>query len=102
MEWNDKVFLVGLLNHRKYDEAVNFLKEHKENIDAQAIDMFIDGFDITEAAKLESVIDMFSSYKDNENVSLRSRMRIVIAQEIYENTRKAELFKKTKKYKYNT
>lgn len=50
--------------------------------------MFIDGFDITEAAKLESVIDLFRTYKDNENVSLRSRLRIVIAQEIYENTKK--------------
>ena len=45
MEWNEKVSLAKLLDNDKYAEAVDFIKG--KDIDAQAMDMFITGFDLT-------------------------------------------------------
>ena len=45
MEWNDKIQMAKLLNNGKYAEAVEFIKD--KEIDAQAMDIFITGFDLS-------------------------------------------------------
>ena len=45
MEWNDKIEMANQLNNGKYAEVVEFIKD--KEMDAQAMDMFITGFDLS-------------------------------------------------------
>lgn len=78
MEWNDKVELAKLLNKGKYAEAVDFIKG--KDIDAQAMDMFITGFDLTKIELLQPIKDVILSY-DSQSLDWRSAIRFETAKE---------------------
>ena len=79
MEWNDKVSLAKLLNNGKYAEAVDFLKG--KDIDAQAMDIFITGFDLTKVELLQPIKDVILSY-DSQLLDWRSAVRLETAKEL--------------------
>ena len=78
MVWDDKVELAKLLNNDKYAEAVDFIKG--KDIDAQAMDMFITGFDIAKIELLQPIKDVILSY-DSQLLDLRSAVRLGAAKE---------------------
>lgn len=78
MEWNDKIQMAKLLNNGKYAEAVEFIKD--KEIDTQAMDMFITGFDLTQCALLEPIRNFILSY-DSGGLSWRSSLRLEFAKE---------------------
>lgn len=45
MTWDDKIEMAKLLNNGKYEEAVEFFGK-EQDWDAQAVDMFVTGFDL--------------------------------------------------------
>ena len=78
MEWNDKIQMTELLNNGKYAETVEFIKD--KEIDAQAMDMFITGFDLSQYALLEPIRDFILSY-DSRVLDWRSSFRLALAKE---------------------
>jgi len=74
--WNDKMQMAELLNNGKYAEAVEFIKD--KDIDAQAMDMFITGFDLNQCALLEPIRSLILSY-NTEVLDWSSSFRIEIA-----------------------
>lgn len=79
MEWNDKVELAKLLNNGKYAEAVDFIKG--KDIDAQAMDMFITGFDLAKIELLQPIKDVILSY-NSQLLDWRSTVRFETAKEL--------------------
>lgn len=78
MEWNDKIEMANLLNNGKYAEAVEFIKD--KEIDAQAMDMFITGFDLIQWKLLEPIRSLVLSY-DSGMLDFRSAIRMELAKE---------------------
>lgn len=78
MEWNDKIELCTLLNNGNYAEAVEFIKN--KDIDPQAIDMFITGFDLTKFQILQPIKDMILSY-DSSKLDWGSSLRLELLKE---------------------
>lgn len=63
MTWDEKVEMPGLLNDDRYADAVEYVRE--KEIDPQAMDMFVTGFDITEYELLRPIEDIITSYDPN-------------------------------------
>ena len=78
MEWNDKIEMAKLLNNGNYAEAVEFIKD--KEIDAQAMDMFITGFDLNQWKLLEPIRNLILSY-DSGTLDFRSALRLTFAKE---------------------
>ena len=78
MEWNDKIELCTLLNNGKYADAVEFIGN--KNIDPQAMDMFITGFDLTKFQMLQPIRDIILSY-DSSKLGWRSSFRLELLKE---------------------
>lgn len=78
MEWNDKIEMAGLLNNDNYAEAVEFIKD--KEMDAQAMDMFITGFDLSQLKLLEPIINLILSY-DGGMLDYRSALRMELVKE---------------------
>lgn len=76
MEWDDKIQMAKLLNNGKYAEAVEFIKD--KDIDAQAMDMFINGFNLNQCALLEPIKSLILSY-DSGVLDWSSSLRLEIA-----------------------
>lgn len=79
MVWDDKVELAKLLNNDKYAEAVDFIKG--KDIDAQAMDMFITGFDLAKIELLQPIKDVILSY-DSQLLDLGATIRFETAKEL--------------------
>lgn len=75
MTWDEKVEMVGLLNNGQYTEAVDYVRG--KEIDPQAMDMFVTGFDITEYELLRPIEDIITSYDPN-SLDWRSEVRLEI------------------------
>ncbi|MBQ8521050.1 MAG: hypothetical protein IJ456_06695 [Bacteroides sp.] len=73
MSWDEKVEMVGLLNNGQYEEAVEYIRD--KEIDPQAMDMFVTGFDITEYELLRPIEDIITSY-DSNSLDWRSGVRL--------------------------
>ena len=73
MIWDEKVKMVGLLNNGQYADAVEYVRD--KEIDPQAMDMFVTGFDITEYELLRPVEDIITSY-DSNSLDWRSGVRL--------------------------
>lgn len=73
MEWNDKIELCTLLNNGNYAESAEFIRN--KDIDPQAMDMFITGFDLTKFQMLQPIKDIILSY-DSSKLDLRSSFRL--------------------------
>lgn len=71
--WNCKVELIKCLNSAKYQEAVDYIVSHVNDLDAQFCEMFINGFDVTLSKilpdvlvdKIESFIDSFLDFRSD-------------------------------------
>ena len=73
MTWDEKVELVGLLNSGQYEEAVEHIQG--KEIDPQAMDMFVTGFDITEYELLRPIENIITAY-DSNSLDWRSGVRL--------------------------
>lgn len=74
MEWDKCVKLCNLLNHEHYEEAVDLLLINKDSIDAQSIDMFITGFDLSQpelALPIKSILNEWNGKLDSWRASIR-------------------------------
>ena len=78
MEWNDKIEMAQLLNNGNYAEAVEFIKD--KEMDAQAMDMFITGFDLSQWKLLEPIRSLILSY-DSGMLDWSSTLRLELAKE---------------------
>ena len=78
MEWNDKIEMANQLNNGKYAEVVEFIKD--KEMDAQAMDMFITGFDLSQWKLLEPIKSLILSY-DSGMLDFRSALRMELAKE---------------------
>lgn len=78
MEWNDKIELCTLLNNENYAESVEFISN--KDIDPQAMDMFITGFDLTKFQMLQPIKDIILSY-DSSKLDWRSSFRLELLKE---------------------
>ena len=78
MEWNDKIQMAELLNNGKYAETVEFIKD--KEMDAQAMDMFITGFDLSQCVLLEPIRSLILSYESGM-LDFRSALRMELAKE---------------------
>ena len=78
MEWNDKIEMAKLLNNGNYAEAVEFIKD--KDMDAQAMDMFFTGFDLSQWKLLEPIRSFILSY-DSGMLDFRSALRMTFAKE---------------------
>lgn len=78
MEWNDKIELCTLLNNENYAEAVEFIRN--KDIDPQAMDMFITGFELTNFQMLQPIKDIILSY-DSSKLDWRTSFRLELLKE---------------------
>lgn len=78
MEWNEKIELCTLLNNGEYADAVEFIRN--KEIDPQAMDMFITGFDLTMYQILQPIKDIILSY-DGSKLDWRSEFRLELLKE---------------------
>ena len=78
MEWKDKIEMAKLLNNGNYAEAVEFIKD--KDMDAQAMDMFFTGFDLSQWKLLEPIRSFILSY-DSGTLDFRSALRLELAKE---------------------
>lgn len=78
MEWNEKIELCTLLNNGNYTEAVEFIRN--KDIDPQAMDMFITGFNLTKFQMQRPIKDIILSY-DSSKLDWRSSFRLELLKE---------------------
>ena len=78
MEWHDKIEMAKLLNNGNYAEAVEFIKD--KEMDAQAMDMFFTGFDLSQWKLLEPIRNLILSY-DSGALDFRGALRMGRAKE---------------------
>ena len=73
MTWDEKVEMAGLLNNGQYADAVEYVRD--KEIDPQAMDMFVTGFDITECELLRPIENIITAY-DSNSLDWRSGIRL--------------------------
>lgn len=73
MTWDEKIRLCGLLNNDQYEEAVEYIQD--KEIDPQAMDMFVTGFDISEYELLRPIETIILAY-DPKSLDWRSGFRL--------------------------
>lgn len=76
MKWEDKQTMCRLLNDGNSDEAVKFFDKHKDDIDRQALDMFVTGFSLGDCEKLIPIKKSILLYENIELDSIRSNARL--------------------------
>lgn len=76
MEWDTKVELCNALNDGNYEEAVNIMKSNKDDIDPQAMDMFITGFNLSKYRLLSPIKDIICNFDIQTLDSVVSRLRL--------------------------
>jgi hypothetical protein len=79
MTWEEKVKMAVLLNDGSYEEAVNELFS-SDDIDTQALDMFVTGFDLTKIELLIPHKEEILNF-DASELSWRSSFRLITIQE---------------------
>ena len=87
MTWDEKLEMVGLLNIGQYKEEVEYIRGNE--IDPQAMDMFVTGFDITEYELLRPIENIITSY-DSNSLDWRSGVRLETMKEILKNKEEEE------------
>ena len=73
MDWNTKIEMVKALNKGNYEQAVSIFSKDKD-WDYQTIDMFINGFNLSEHRLLEPIKERILN-TDSEYLSLRAALR---------------------------
>lgn len=73
MTWDEKVEMVKFLNDGNYEEAVSYISE--KEVDNQAMDMFVTGFDLTKMELLNPIKDFVMNF-DSGLLDFRSGLRL--------------------------
>lgn len=78
MDWNVKIEMVKHFNNGEYKEGVDVFLASKDNLDAQAIDMFATGMSLREEhiKFAEPCVDILKNWLKNEVIHWRAAMRI--------------------------
>lgn len=80
MEWEDKTEMARLLNNGMYKEAVDFISD--KEMDNQAVDMFLTGFNLTNIELLRPIKELFANINSG-HFSFRSGIRLEIIKEYF-------------------
>ena len=78
MTWDEKVEMVKFLNDGNYENAVSYISE--KEVDNQAMDMFVTGFDLTKMDLLNPIKDFIMNF-DSGLLDFRSGLRLEIMKE---------------------
>lgn len=73
MTWDEKVVMVKLLNDGDYEDAVSYISQ--KEVDNQAMDMFVTGFDLTKMELLKPLNDFIMNF-DSGLLDFRSGLRL--------------------------
>ena len=73
MTWEEKVEMVNFLNDGNYENAVSYISE--KEVDNQAMDMFVTGFDLTKMDLLNPIKDFVMNF-DSGLLDFRSGLRL--------------------------
>lgn len=84
MTWEDKVQLCSLSNNGQEQEMIEYFKQHIDNIDPQAMDMFITAVNIDDniTNKLSDIKDFILQY-DSSNFDFRTGLRLECIKEMF-------------------
>lgn len=80
MEWDDKVEMVKFLNDGDYEKAVSFFSE--KEVDPQAMDMFVTGFDLKYMMLLKPIKDLLIKF-DSSKLDFRSGLRLELIKQYF-------------------
>lgn len=85
MTWEDKVQLCNLSNNGKEQEMIEHFKQHIDDIDPQAMDMFITAVTIDDniTEKLSDIKDFILQY-DSNKFGWRTRFRLQVIKEMFQ------------------
>lgn len=81
MTWDEKVEMVNLLNDGNYEEAVSYIS--KKEVDSQAMDMFVTGFNLTKMNLLNPIKELIMNF-DSGLLDFRSGLRLEIMKQHFE------------------
>ena len=80
MTWDEKVEMVKFLNNGNYEEAVSYISG--KEVDNQAMDMFVTGFDLTKMELLKPLKDFIMNF-DSGLLDFRSGLRLETMKEYF-------------------
>ena len=80
MTWDEKVEMVKSLNDGNYEEAVSYISG--KEVDNQAMDMFVTGFDLTKMELLKPLKDFIMNF-DSGLLDFRSGLRLETMKEYF-------------------
>ena len=80
MTWDEKVVMVKLLNDGDYEDAVSYISQ--KEVDNQAMDMFVTGFDLTKMDLLNPIKDFVMNF-DSGLLDFRSGLRLETMKEYF-------------------
>ena len=80
MTWDEKVEMVKFLNDGNYENAVSYISE--KEVDNQAMDMFVTGFDLTKMDLLNPIKDFVMNF-DSGLLDFRSGLRLETMKEYF-------------------
>ena len=97
MTWDEKVEMVKFLNDGNYEEAVSYIS--KKEVDSQAMDMFVTGFDLTKMNLLNPIKELIMNF-DSGLLDFRSGLRLeIMKQHFEENGNSNKVYELSKKKK---
>ena len=80
MTWDEKVEMVKFLNDGNYEESVSYISG--KEVDNQAMDMFVTGFDLTKMELLKHLKDFIMNF-DSGLLDFRSGLRLETMKEYF-------------------
>ena len=80
MTWDEKVEMVKFLNDGNYEESVSYISG--KEVDNQAMDMFVTGFDLTKMELLKPLKDFIMNF-DSGLLDFRSGLRLETMKEYF-------------------
>lgn len=81
MTWDEKIEMVKFLNNGEYEQAVLYIS--KKEVDSQAMDMFVTGFDLTKMNLLNPIKQLIMNF-DSGLLHFRSGLRLEIMKQHFE------------------
>ena len=73
MTWDEKIEMVKFLNNGEYEQAVSYISG--KEVDNQAMDMFVTGFNLTKMELLNPIKDFVLNF-DSGLLDFRSGLRL--------------------------
>jgi hypothetical protein len=80
MTWDEKIEMVKFLNNGEYEQAVSYISG--KEVDNQAMDMFVTGFDLTKMELLKPLKDFIMNF-DSGLLDFRSGLRLETMKEYF-------------------